>query len=209
MRWRFLLGASLFWALAVVLGARAVLRPHIWLETTPATTPEGTATVSYSEPGGEKGDVVVGPVAKTIITWLKIKYLRQIDATSSETVTAEVSQAEIITNLMTRQSSEPSGLPTLAKPVRMSLECPALDFGNDGNVRFLPGGTKTPAILTWTPIPRQAGQVTLILRLKNVFNVKVSVNDEPKDFKDNDDIPLTVDVRTVHRLTPFLESWLV
>lgn len=207
MRGRFLLAASLAWVFTIALGMLAIFRVYLLPRTIPSGSPDGTANISYSEPSND--NVVVGVLHKEIVTWLDIKYVQQIDASSSERVTAEVDQAEVITDLNTKQPREPSHLPKLNRPVRMLLQSAAFDFGNDDGVRFLPSNTKTPVILTWTPIPRQAGKVALNLRLKDVYNATGTINGVNKNLQGNDDIPLTVDVRTVYWLTPFLQSWIL
>ena len=132
MRGRFLLAASLAWVFTIALGMLAIFRVYLLPRTIPSGSPDGTANISYSEPSND--NVVVGVLHKEIVTWLDIKYVQQIDASSSERVTAEVDQAEVITDLNTKQPREPSHLPKLNRPVRMLLQSAAFDFGNDDGV---------------------------------------------------------------------------
>jgi hypothetical protein len=216
MSWRFLLPASLAWIFTIAVGMLIFFRSYSFPDLIPANSPEGTAAITYAEyPRGDERftSEYTTPVTldTIIVTWLKITYDQRIDTSVPEVVTAEVFQGKYpsLLYLQGRSVGYPEPLSVLRNSVKMSLQSAAFDFGNDDGARFLPSGTKGTVQLRWNMVPRQAGQAALNLRLKDVHNANVVINGENKSFKGNDDIPLTVDVRTKYGLTPFLQGWML
>jgi hypothetical protein len=90
----------------------------------------------------------------------------------------------------------------------MSLESPAFEFGYNGNERILRPPAPLPVTVTWAPIPKYAGDLALLLRLKAVRGASLTINGETKSITDNDDISLPVVVLTTGGMSRFWFYWL-
>jgi hypothetical protein len=90
----------------------------------------------------------------------------------------------------------------------MSLESPAFEFGYNGSERILRPSAPLPVTVTWTPVPKYAGELALLLRFKAVRGASLSINGETRTIGDNDDISLPVTVLTVGHISRFSLYWL-
>jgi hypothetical protein len=169
--------------------------------------PSKRVAAVYTEDIHDSGQYASVNLRSFVNTYIQIDPIQSAIFPGSSVLGLHILQEQIVFDQNKKEISSQHMLDKVINEIGLSVESSDFEFAAGAGERHYSPGAALPIDAAWTASPKRAGLLHMLVRFKNIDNLKLKVGEEEEKTTGTGDIPISAYVSETSGLSPFVQQY--